>query len=151
MANYFDDFEVGQRYSTQGMTVTETMIIEFAQRYDPQPFHMDAVAAENSIYGGLIASGFQSLSIASRLWLDEKLFIACSMGAPGLDELRWFLPVRPGDTLHVQAEVLEKRPSSSKPDRGILRMQYEAINQKDEKVMSYIILHLLARRPAGAQ
>lgn len=142
---YFDDFQIGESFTTQGATLTESMILDFAQLYDPQPFHMDRVAAEQSIYGGLISSGFQTLSIASRLWLAEKVFAKCSMGSPGMDEVRWYLPVRPGDTLRVRAEVVEKRPSASKPDRGILRMLYEVFNHNEEKVMSYVITHMLAR------
>lgn len=150
-ALYFDDFEIGQTFSTRGATLTESMILEFAQRYDPQPFHMNRVAAERSIYGGLIASGFHTLAMASRLWLSENVFAACSLGSPGIDELRWVMPVRPGDSLHVRAEVLEKRPSASKPDRGILRMRYEVVNQNGEVVMSHIIIHLLARQQAAGR
>lgn len=150
-ALYFDDFEIGQTFSTRGATLTESMILEFAQRYDPQPFHMNRVAAERSIYGGLIASGFQTMALASRLWLSENVFAACSLGSPGIDELRWVMPVRPGDSLHVRAEVLEKRPSASKPERRILRMRYELVNQNGEVVMNYIIIHLLARQQAAAR
>ena len=150
-ALYFDDFEIGQVFSTRGATLTESMILEFAQRYDPQPFHMNRVAAERSIYGGLIASGFQTLILASRLWLSENVFAACSLGSPGIDELRWVMPARPGDSLHVRTAVLEKRPSASKPDRGILRMRYEVVNQNGEVVMSHIIIHLLARQQAAAR
>ncbi len=107
---------------------------------------MDAEAARDSIYGGLIASGWHSLALSSRLVLSERVFAACSMGAPGLDDLRWLRPVRPGDTLRVAMEVKEKRPSQSNPDRGILRMLYEVSNQNDELVLTYIINHLLRRR-----
>ena len=150
-ALYFDDFEIGQTFSTRGATLTESMILKFAQRYDPQPFHMNRVAAERSIYGGLIASGFHTLAMASCLWLSENVFAACSLGSPGIDELRWVMPVRPGHSLHVRAEVLEKRPSASKPERGILRMRYELVNQNGEVVMNYIIIHLLARQQAAAR
>lgn len=144
---YFDDFAPGQRFFTKGTTLTETAILDYAFRYDPQPFHMDAEAAKDTVYGGLIASGFHTLSVASRLVLDERIFAACSMGSPGLDELRWLKPVRPGDTLRVEFEVREMRPSKSKPDRGILGMVYETYNQQGEVVMTYIINHMLARRP----
>lgn len=144
---FFDDFEPGQRFFTQGTTLTEAAIIDYAFRYDPQPFHMDAEAAKGTVYGGLIASGFHTLSVASRLVLDERIFAACSMGSPGLDELRWPRPVRPGDTLRVEFEIREMRPSKSKPERGILGMFYETYNQRGEVVMTYLINHMLARRP----
>jgi len=146
---YFDDFRVGERFRTGEATFSEPMMVEFAQRYDPQPFHLDKAAAEGTIYGGLIASGFQTLSLSGRLFLEAGFFAACSMGSPGMDELRWYLPVRPGDTIRVEMEVLEVRPSSSRADRGILRARYEVFNQQREKVMSYIIAHLLARRPGA--
>ena len=144
---YFDDFEPGQRFFTKGTTLTESAIIDYAFRYDPQPFHMDAEEAKGTVYGGLIASGFHTLSVASRLVLDERVFSACSMGSPGLDELRWLKPVRPGDTLRVEFEVREMRPSKSTPERGILGMFYQTHNQHGEVVMTYTINHMLARRP----
>ena len=97
-------------------------------------------------YEGLIASGFQTLLIAFRLFYQEKIINACSMGSPGFDELRWLLPVRPGDNLRVEAEVLEMRPSSSKPDRGILKMAYATKNQHGETVMTFVATHIFARR-----
>ena len=126
---YFDDFEIGQRFVTRGITLTESLIIDFAMRYDPQPFHIDVEAAKASNYGGLIASGFQTMALGFRMVLETGIFRASSMGSPGLDELRWLRPVRPGDTLHTELEVAEKRPSTSKPDRGILRVKYQVKNQ----------------------
>lgn len=144
---YFDDFAVGDRFESRGATFTEAAIVDFAMRYDPQPFHIDAEAAARGLYGGLIASGFHTLAQAFRVFYDEGVIAACSMGSPGLDELRWLAPVRPGDTLHMESEVLDKRPSSSKPDRGILKMRYAALNQRGETVMTFVAIHLLARRP----
>jgi acyl dehydratase len=144
---YFDDFQVGERFTTRGATFTEAAIVDFAMRYDPQPFHIDADAAARGIYGGLIASGFHTLSQAFRIFYDEGVLATASMSSPGLDELRWLAPVRPGDTLHMEAEVLEMRPSASKPDRGILKMRYAAMNQRGETVMTFVITHLLARQP----
>jgi acyl dehydratase len=144
---YFDDFRIGETFETPGTTLTESMLLDFAYRYDPQPFHIDVLAAADSQYGGLIASGFLTLVHTHRLFINENLFAACSMGAPALDELRWLKPVRPGDTLHIVAEVLEARPSRSKPDRGLLKMGYRVHNQSDEVVLSYSITHMLARRP----
>lgn len=146
-ARFLDDFTPGQHFHTGGITLTEAEIIDFAWRYDPQPFHLDTGAAERSPYGGLIASGFQSLALCFRLFIQSGVLAESSMGSPGIDELRWLAPVRPGDTLHCAVEVLEVRPSSSKPDRGIARFKYQALNQRDEVVLSFIVNHLLRRRP----
>lgn len=127
--------------------MTEADIISYALAYDPQPFHIDVEAASKSAYGGLIASGQHTFGVGWRMFLQEGLFKACSMGSPGVDELRWTAPVRPGDTIYTEAEVLEKRPSGSKPDRGILRMGYRMVNQRDETVLTMSIVHILAKRP----
>jgi len=145
---YFDDFKIGDKFATATKIVTEDMIIGFAKVYDPQPFHIDPAAAKKTLYGGLIASGFQTLAIGFRLIWDTGIFAAASMGSPGFDELRWLKPVRPGDTLHVEMEVVESRPSQSKPDRGIVRGAYRYLNQNGEAVLSYTAMHLLRRRPA---
>jgi acyl dehydratase len=146
---YFDDFAIGERIVTQAVTLTESMIIDFALRYDPQPFHLDVEAARQSNYGGLIASGFQTLALGFRMVIETGVFRAASMGSPGFDELRWLKPVRPGDTLHTEIEVTEKRPSSSKSDRGILRIAYSIKNQKDEAVLTFLSMHLLKRRASA--
>ena len=117
-ALYFEDFTPGRRFKTRGMTLTEAQIMDFAWQWDPQPFHVDAEAAAASPFGGIIGSGFQTLLVAFRLWFQENIMNEASMGSPGLDEVRWLKPVRPGDTLHVEAEVMESRASDSKPDRG---------------------------------
>lgn len=142
---YFDDFAIGERFVTPGITVTESEIIDFALRYDPQPFHLDAQAAAQSLYGGLIGSGFQTLALSFRLFIQSGLLSACSMGSPGIDELRWLAPVRPGDTLHTEVEVVASKPSRSKPDRGMLQLRYVVINQHGESVLTYLINHLLKR------
>ena len=144
---YLDDLEPGQVFTTNGVTLTEAEIIDFAWRYDPQPFHLDAGAAQKSPYGGLIASGFQSLALCFRLFIQSGIFLESSLGSPGIDDLRWLAPVRPQDTLHGVIEVLEVRPSRSKPDRGIARLKYEARNQRGEAVLSFVVNHLLLRRP----
>ncbi|MGE5201550.1 MAG: MaoC family dehydratase [Acidobacteriota bacterium] len=135
--HYFEDFAVGDRFKTRGVTLTESMIVDFALRHDPQPFHIDIEAAKASIYGGLIASGFQTLALGFRMVLETGVFRAASMGSPGFDELRWLRPVRPGDTLHTEFEVLETKPSSSKPDRGIARIKYWIKNQSGEDVITF--------------
>jgi acyl dehydratase len=143
---YFDDFTAGEKFSTGRATVTEAMILDFATLYDPQPFHTDAAAAAKTIYGGLIASGFQTLALGFRLVWDTGIIAASSMGSPGFDELRWLKPVKPGDTIRVDAEVVETTPSRSKPDRGIIRVAYRYLNQADEPVLTFTAMHLLRRR-----
>lgn len=144
---YFDDFEIGERFESRGATFTETGIMDFAQRYDPQPFHIDAEAAGQGIYGGVIASGFHTLAQAFRSFYDEGIIAACSLGSPGFEELRWLAPVRPGDTLHAEVEVLDKRASTSKPDRGFLKLRFAAVNQRGETVLTFLPTLMLARRP----
>lgn len=143
---YLDDLQAGQRFVSGGITLSEAEIIDFAWRYDPQAFHLDVNAAAESPYGGLIASGFQSMLLCFRLFIQSGVLAGSSLGSPGIDELRWLAPVRPGDTLHSDVEVLEVRPSASKPDRGIARLKYLAVNQRGEAVLSFIIIHLLRRR-----
>ena len=144
---YFDDFEAGQTFVSPGGTLTESQILDFALLYDPQPFHLDKPAAEAGPFGGLIASGFQTLAFGFRLFYQANVINACSMGSPGLDELRWLKPVRPDDTLRVAAEVQETRPSRSKPDRGTVIIAYKIMNQADEPVMTYRAIHIFAKRP----
>lgn len=143
---YLDDLTVGQTFKTNGATITESDIIGFALKYDPQPFHLDVVEAAKSPYGGLIASGFQTLAYCFRLFIQNGIFLESSIGSPGIDELRWLAPVRPGDTLYTEVEVLELRPSSSKPDRGIARLKYQARNQHGDVVLTFLVNHLLKRR-----
>jgi acyl dehydratase len=147
---WFEDFEPGQRFRTAGATLSEAQILDFAWAHDPQPFHIDKEAAAASPYGGLIASGFQTLLVSFRLIHQERIINAASLGSPGLDELRWLRPVRPGDTLRVEAEVRESRPSGSRPDRGMVVIAYTVMNQAGEPVMTYRALHLLRRRPRDA-
>ncbi len=144
---YFEDFPPGRTFKTRGMTLTEAQIMDFAWDWDPQPFHIDAEAARDGPFGGIIGSGFQTLLVTFRLWFQENLMNACSMGSPGIDELRWLKPVRPGDTLHVEAEVLESRPSGSKPDRGYVKIRYATVNQTGETVMTYMANHIFRKRP----
>jgi acyl dehydratase len=143
---YFDDFKPGERFRSRGVTLTEAQIIDFALAYDPQPFHIDKQSAAKSPFGELIASGLQTFALGWRMFLHEGLFAACSLGSPGIDELRWTAPVKPGDTIYTEAEVLEVRPSSSKPDRGTLRMAYRMVNQRGETVLTMTIVHILRKR-----
>jgi acyl dehydratase len=143
---FFEDFTPGRRFVTAGVTLTEAEIVAFALTYDPQPFHIDAEAARRTPYGGLVASGFQTLGLTFRLFLQTGVLATCSLGGSGIDELRWPAAVRPGDTLRVEVEVLEQRPSRRKPDRGYARMLYRTFNQRAELVQSFIGNHILARR-----
>lgn len=143
---YLDDLSVGQTFNTAGVTLSQGEIIGFALQYDPQPFHLDAVEAARSPYGGLIASGFQTLALCFRLFVQSGIFQSSSLGSPGIDELRWLAPVRPGDTLRTEVEVLELRPSNSKPDRGIARLKFQARNQHGDAVIAFVVNLLLRRR-----
>ncbi len=145
---YLDDFDVGDRFRGVGITVSEAQILDFALAYDPQPFHINKEAAADSPYGGLIASGFQTLAIGFRSFYQAGAINHASIGSPGMDELRWLKPVRPGDTLHTEVEVKSKRVSRSKPDRGTVLMAWEVKNQSGETVLTLTGIHLLRRRPA---
>lgn len=147
---WFEDLEAGRVFETAGCTLSEAQILEFAWLHDPQPFHIDREAAAAGPYGGLIASGFQTLLVAFRLFYQERVINVASLGSPGMDELRWLVPVRPGDTLRVRARVLEQRPSRSRPDRGTAVLDYTVLNQRSETVMTFKITHILRRRPASA-
>ena len=146
-ARYFEDFKPGDRFESASLTISERLILEYARFYDPQVFHTDPEAAKATVYGGLIASGLQTIGIAFKLFFETGVLSACSLGSPGLDEIRWKAPVRPGDMLRVVAEILEARPSSSKPDRGIVRILYTMLNQRGEMVTTLIGNQLCRRRP----
>ena len=142
---YFDDFKVGERFVSKSATLTESEIIEFARQFDPQSFHLDREAAKASPYGGLIASGFHTLSLGFRLFIDTGVIDACGMGSPGMDQIRWLQSVRPGDSIRTEARVAEMRPSRSKPGRGVLLMDFEVKNQRGEVVLTMRAVHLLRR------
>ena len=145
---YFDDFEVGQTIELGSCTVTKEEIIEFALKFDPQPFHINEKEAAGTIYGGLIASGWHTGSLFMRLLYDGLLSRAASMGSPGQDEMRWVRPVRPGDTLSARGVIEEKIPSRSKPDRGLVRTTYQVFNQEGLEVMKIRGLGIFAKRPS---
>lgn len=144
---YFDDFNVGDTVMSHGVTVTEAAIIDFALKYDPQRFHIDTEAAAKSPYGGLIASGFQTMCLAFRMFYQMGFITDSGLGSPGLDDLRWLQPVRPGDIIRTKVEVKEKRASRSRPDRGILKMFFTVYNQRDEEVMTYTTVAFILRKP----
>ena len=143
---FFEDYVTGQVYEFGEISVSETDIIDFASRYDPQYFHVDPVKAVASEFGGIIASGWHTVSLVMRLIVDHYLSHVASLASPGVEEVRWPNPVRPGDTLKVRVTVLEARPSRSKPDRGIVRARMEALNQRDELVLSMTAVSFLGRR-----
>ncbi len=147
-SRHFEDFAVGTVFEAGSVTVSTAEIVEFATRYDPQPFHVDAEAAQASIYGGLIASGWHTAALMMRLFVDSIAADTAALGSPGVDELRWLLPVRPGDTLSVRMTVVEARVSQSKPDRGLVRGRFEVTNQDGGLAMSLTALMFVLRRPA---
>jgi acyl dehydratase len=133
---YFDDFRVGESVDLGQISVTDDEIIAFARQFDPQPFHVDARRARDSIFGGLVASGWHTAALYMRLLVDGLLKDSASLGSPGIDALRWLQPVRPGDTLRARFTVLECRPSQSRPGMGIVRGRGEVLNQDETAVMS---------------
>jgi len=143
---YLEDFEPGRRYSSPVHTVTDEEALDFARRYDAQYFHLDPVAARESVFGGLVLGGFQTAALAWALVLKSGMFDTCPMAGIGLDEVRWHEPVRPGDVLRCDFTLLDARPSKSRPEGGIARFRYELKNQRDEIVLSLIMIQLLRRR-----
>lgn len=143
---FFEDYVAGHVHEFGSIAVTGDEIVEFARCYDPQPFHTDPAAARQTQFGGLIASGWQTAGWMMRLVVEHYLSQVASLASPGVDELRWTQPVRPGDTLSVRATVVETRPSASRPDRGLVRTMFEVLNQHGELVMSVKAMNLLKRR-----
>ena len=143
---YLDDLEAGQVFDLGQHRVSRDEIVDFARQWDPQPFHVDDAAAARSIYGGLIASGWHTACIFMRLFADNLLNRAAAMGSPGLEQLRWLKPVRPGDVLRARLEVLDVTPSRSRPDRGIARLRSLVANQNGEDVLSFEAAVIFTRR-----
>ena len=146
-AQYFEDFRPGQTVERGSRTVTEEEIVAFARQWDPQPFHTDPEAARDSVFGGLIASGWHTGAMWMRLYVDSHLGGSASQGSTGVEELRWLAPVRPGDTLTGRLEVLEAVPSERRPDRGTVRIRAEMVNQDGVTVMSMTSRGHFGRRP----
>ena len=144
---YFDDFKIGDVIELGRHTITKDEIIAFARQFDPQAFHLDEEAAAQTMFGGLIASGWHTGSLMMRLLYEGAIKDAVSLGSPGIDEMRWLKPVRPGDTLSARMTVTECIPSRSKPDRGILRSLLEMRNQHGDPVVTIKGMSLLGRRP----
>jgi acyl dehydratase len=144
---YFEDFEPGQMLELGSHLVTEEEIVGFAREWDPQPFHVDPEAAKDSAFGGLIASGWHTGAMWMRMYVDSLLEGTAAMGSPGIEELRWLAPVRPGDTLTGRLTVLETTPSERRPDRGTVRIRAEMINQEGVTVMAMTSRGHFGRRP----
>ncbi len=143
---YLDDLKIGDRFeSATGYTVTEADIIGFALQYDPQPFHIDVEAAKQTPFGGLIASGFQTLAAGFRALYSSGIITSANLGGIGIDELRWLKPVRPGDTLRTATVIKEILPSKSKPDRGVLKHDVIIANQRGETVLTGTFVILMKR------
>ena len=146
---YFEDYAPGSVCVYGQIAMTESDIVEFARRYDPQPMHTDPVAAARGPFGGLIASGWHTTACVMRVLVERYLSHVAALVSPGIDEMRWKAPVRPGDILRVRVTVLEASPSRSKPDRGLVRTLIEVLNQNDEIVLSMRAMNLLLRRNPG--
>lgn len=145
---YFEDYVPGAVFEYGQIPVTETEIVEFARRFDPQYIHVDLERAVQGPFGGLIASGWHTASMMMRLIVDNFLPQSASLGSPGIDELRWLRPVRPGDVLSIRLTVLEAMRSRSKPNRGVVRTLCEVLNQDRAVVMSLKAMNIIAsRRP----
>ena len=147
---YLDDYSVGARYRFGEESVDADEIMEFARRYDPQSIHTDPVAAERGPFGGLIASGWQTAALMMRLFADNYLTANASLASPGIDQLRWVRPLRPGDRLTLVCETTGVRPSRSKPDRGVLTTEATLLNQDGEPVLTATALNMVARRGGDA-
>jgi acyl dehydratase len=144
---FLDDLSVGQTFRTGTVSVETDRLKAFAAEFDPQPFHLDATAAGSSIFGGLVASGWHTAALTMRLMVESDLRIAGGLVGVGVEQIRWPLPVRPGDVLRVEVEVLELRPSRSNPQRGIVRIRSKTLNQDGDLVMEQIASLMVPRHP----
>ena len=145
---YFEDFRAGEVIELGSHEVSEEEIVGFARQWDPQPFHVDPEAARQSVFGGLIASGWHTGAMWMRLYVGAMLDTAASQGSPGVEDLRWLAPVRPGDTLSGRLTVVDVRPSERRSDRGTVRIRGEMVNQDGVTVMTMVSRGHFGRRPA---
>ncbi len=147
--NYFEDLEVGAETYFGSYEVTRDEVLDFARKYDPQPFHLSDEAAAKTYFGRLAASGWHTCAMTMAVIVQHlSKERQAGLGSPGVDELRWLKPVYPGDTLHVRGKIVEKTPSRSKPDLGSFRTQTTVSNQDDEPVLRFTSIVLIRRRPA---
>jgi acyl dehydratase len=143
---YLEDYTVGIVAEYGPVPVSGESIVEFAAAFDPHLMHLDPVAALAGPFGGLIASGWHTTAVMMRIMVDNYLNERTSLGSPGVDDLRWHLPVRAGDELSARFTVLSARVSASKPDRGLVHTRIEVLNQREELVMSQVMMNLIRRR-----
>ena len=146
---YWEDFETGDEAEHGSHTITAEEIVEFAGRFDPQPFHTDAEAAAGGPFGGLIASGWHTAALYMGMHVRSQMNDSASMGSPGVEELRWLVPVRPGDVLTARSRIVDKWPSETNPVRGTIVGEHELVNQRGEVVMRMRARGHIARRPAA--
>jgi acyl dehydratase len=145
---YFEDYKPGAVYEYGYLSVTEEEIVGFAEQFDPQPMHVDPAFAETGPFAGLIASGWHSAGLLMRLLVDHYLSHVASLASPGVDEVRWAVPLRPGDTVRLRTTITDARPSRSKPDRGLVHTRAELLNQDERSPVSLMAVNILRRRPA---
>lgn len=146
---YYEDLAATLSDNIGSRSISRDDIVRFAREYDPQPFHVDEEAAKRSAFGGLIASGWMTCSVVMRMMCDAYLLESASLGSPGIENVRWLKPVRPGDTITVVRKTLDARKSASKPDRGIIRSLWEVTNQHGEQVMTMEGLGIFGCRPVA--
>jgi acyl dehydratase len=145
---YWDDFREGEVREFGSAEVKQEDIVRFAAEFDPQPFHLDEAAARGTMFGGLIASGWHTAAMTMRMMCDGYLRRSSSLGSPGIEQLKWLLPVRPGDTLHVRLTVLEARPLQSRPGVGLIKSRHEVLNQQGQVVMEMQAFGMFGMRPS---
>jgi Acyl dehydratase len=150
MVRYLEDFEPGQKFASGRLSVEAARIKSFATEFDPQLFHLDEDSARDSFFKGLAASGWHTAAITMRLLVDSELEPAGGIIGAGFDEMRWPRPVRPGDELHVESEVLEVRPSTSRPEQGVIKVRATTLNQNNEPVQVFVGNLIVLRRPTSS-
>jgi acyl dehydratase len=143
---YLEDFAVGQTFGSRRLRIDRERALAFAAEFDPQPFHLDEAAARHSIFGGLTVSGWYTAAVTMQLLVESELNPAGGIVGAGLDECRWPRPVRPGDELRVECEVIEMRPSKSRPGQGLIKLRTTTRNQEDEPVMVHVVNLIVSRR-----
>ena len=146
---WFEDYVPGSVFEFGHVSLSEREIVAFARDYDPQSIHTDPAWSATGPFGGLIASGVHTVAVCMRLYVDHYISQVASLASPGLDEIRWRRPVRPGDRLRIRVTVAEARASRSKPDRGLVHSAVEALNQDEDVVLSFTAMNFFARRPRG--
>jgi acyl dehydratase len=143
---YLEDFAVGQTFNSGRLRIDKERVLAFAAEFDPQPFHLDEAAARHSIFGGLAASGWHTAAVTMRLLAESELKPAGGIIGAGLDECRWPRPVRPGDELRIECEVIEVRPSKSRPEQGLIKLRTTTLNQDDEAVLVHVVNLVVLRQ-----